>query len=37
MSLWNMTQRAVIATVYMAVLTTVCCAIPFFIDFVALV
>jgi amino acid permease len=37
MSRWNVAQRALITTVYMVVVTTVCCAVPFFIDFVALV
>lgn len=37
LSLWNISQRAAITTTYMALVTVVCCAVPFFIDFVALV
>ncbi|KAF6250431.1 lysine histidine transporter-like 5-like protein [Scenedesmus sp. NREL 46B-D3] len=37
MSPWNAGMRLVITSVYMLVVTTICCMIPFFIDFVALV
>jgi hypothetical protein len=37
MSRWNCLQRAGVTLTYIVVVTTVCCAVPFFIDFVALV
>uniref|UniRef100_A0A383VUM2 Amino acid transporter transmembrane domain-containing protein n=2 Tax=Tetradesmus obliquus TaxID=3088 RepID=A0A383VUM2_TETOB len=37
LSPWNASMRLLITSVYMLVVTTICCMIPFFIDFVALV
>lgn len=36
-SLWNCTMRFFITTTYVVILTLICCMVPFFIDFVALV
>eukprot|EP00775_Hariotina_reticulata_P009422 gene9422-9588_t len=36
MSRWNAAMRLVITTAYMVVLTTICCMVPFFLDFLAL-
>jgi hypothetical protein len=32
MSLWNASMRLLITSVYMLIVTTICCMIPFFID-----